>query len=516
MVTYIKQITWGETDHAAKNNRYVVIYKPHSITALKGKEETKGSSPQEECFFCQSETVYSTVSKALKHVHTHAPLYVASNSDQPYEDPYFVWVRRIEDEDGIYEVIRSSIYPEVKEFVRGLNVLRKHAKELHGLVFNARSRNARDNKPNRPLLAASLVTAFTEIIRFYVLQVKVQSYQIRCGADPSYKGERSDSRRQRLILRDKLHRIENRRTKTYQDACRALQEAKQDIVLLESTNRHDKSLGIESVSGDFLVMSLIANMQNREAAVIPDLIKQSNSQSGTDYVELYRKYVTNLQYQASKRPQRRLFLDIGALQEELTAIANVGNAQRTLLEQYLRLLDPRSLRITNRTRIGQFATERALGRKQQRILQMRDKNVQDLVERTDYLRDRIKQTIEIVEEGHGKAIRVFTIVTLFFLPLSFVSSFMGMNTRDIREMQQGQTLFWSTGLPITAVVLLAAVMYAYYGDQVGDWLEQQMSRSSGGSRWEATMVQQASTFSRRGRRGRKGLIKQETIDTIGF
>lgn len=33
------------------------------------------------------------------------------------------------------------------------------------------------------------------------------------------------------------------------------------------------------------------------------------------------------------------------------------------------------------------------------------------------LRSDLKQSIEILEEGHGKAIRVFTIVTLFFLPL---------------------------------------------------------------------------------------------------
>lgn len=32
-------------------------------------------------------------------------------------------------------------------------------------------------------------------------------------------------------------------------------------------------------------------------------------------------------------------------------------------------------------------------------------------------RHDMKQSIEVPEEGHGKAIRVFTFVTLFFLPL---------------------------------------------------------------------------------------------------
>ena len=36
------------------------------------------------------------------------------------------------------------------------------------------------------------------------------------------------------------------------------------------------------------------------------------------------------------------------------------------------------------------------------------------------LQDRVKQMIEITDEDHGKAIRVFTIVTLVFLPMQVV------------------------------------------------------------------------------------------------
>ncbi|KAI1203444.1 hypothetical protein F5X97DRAFT_318097 [Nemania serpens] len=56
------------------------------------------------------------------------------------------------------------------------------------------------------------------------------------------------------------------------------------------------------------------------------------------------------------------------------------------------------------------------------------------------LRDQLQQRTEIEEESYGKAIRVFTFVTLFFLPVSFVTSFFGMNTTDIRDIEQDQSI----------------------------------------------------------------------------
>ena len=58
-------------------------------------------------------------------------------------------------------------------------------------------------------------------------------------------------------------------------------------------------------------------------------------------------------------------------------------------------------------------------------------------------------SLEIKDDDHGKAILVFTIVTLVFLPLSFVSSFFGMNTIDIREQTTSQTVFWVVAVPVT-------------------------------------------------------------------
>jgi hypothetical protein len=94
--------------------------------------------------------------------------------------------------------------------------------------------------------------------------------------------------------------------------------------------------------------------------------------------------------------------------------------------------------------------------------------INDLIRRCGPLSDSTKQSLEINEEDHGKAIMVFTVVTIIFLPLSFVTSFFGMNTNDIRDMASGQSLFWAVAIPLTAVTMGAAMFISYNGDNLRD------------------------------------------------
>ena len=61
--------------------------------------------------------------------------------------------------------------------------------------------------------------------------------------------------------------------------------------------------------------------------------------------------------------------------------------------------------------------------------------------------------IESNRDRQEGAILIFTIVTIIFLPLSFVSSFFGMNTSDIRDMSRPQWVFWASAIPLTLIVL---------------------------------------------------------------
>ena len=58
-----------------------------------------------------------------------------------------------------------------------------------------------------------------------------------------------------------------------------------------------------------------------------------------------------------------------------------------------------------------------------------------------------------------RALYAFTIVTIIFLPLSFVATVFGMNTSDVRDMEMGQWAYWSTAVPITAVVVFLGLLW---------------------------------------------------------
>jgi len=82
-------------------------------------------------------------------------------------------------------------------------------------------------------------------------------------------------------------------------------------------------------------------------------------------------------------------------------------------------------------------------------------------------------SIEIDDTNHNKAIFIFGVVTLVFLPLSFFTSYFGMNTADIRDTESGQGDFWKVALPISAGVVGLTIIVAYYGEAIREWLSSQ-------------------------------------------
>lgn len=120
------------------------------------------------------------------------------------------------------------------------------------------------------------------------------------------------------------------------------------------------------------------------------------------------------------------------------------------------------------SRRAMFPYERMLLESCRESLKMTDQEYRYLLARCGPLSDSTKQSLEINEEDHGKAIMVFTIVTVIFLPLSFVTSFLGMNTTDIRDMGSSSTLFWAIAIPLTAVTMGSVLYIGYNGDNLRD------------------------------------------------
>lgn len=62
-------------------------------------------------------------------------------------------------------------------------------------------------------------------------------------------------------------------------------------------------------------------------------------------------------------------------------------------------------------------------------------------------------------------------MTVIFLPLSFVTSYLGMNTSDIRDMDNKQSLFWEIAIPLTVGIMATMLAIAYNGDDIRDYAD---------------------------------------------
>ncbi|OTA79326.1 hypothetical protein M434DRAFT_38340 [Hypoxylon sp. CO27-5] len=405
-----------------------------------------------DCEACRSRKIYASHIEALDHLHSEHMSCVASGKNKrPYDDPCFVWLRHYRGSQ-IHQIHNSKIVLDtVNQFLDALANVKDLAMELHYLV--ATTSHQGSESEFRPFLPERVFYAFQEIMSMHILTSRQLSYINRVDAPQS-----DNEKRQVGFYWRRIRSFESDAQAAFARACELLENSKADIILSGITTQSPDTLGIESVGPHFLAIALAANLQNRP--LLPD--------TDTDAVQVYDEYTSKLRYQAYRRPRRRVFLEIHRLQEDLEALQNVILSQLQVLENYKRLLSPGSYRVTDSSRKGLFRIESRYIDSQMHKLLDRSDELRVQRERTNYLKEQVKQAIEILEENHGKAIRVFTIVTVFFLPLSFISSFFGMNTTDIRDTDYDQRFFWTVAIPVTFVVLALAFFYGYKGDSIED------------------------------------------------
>ncbi|KAJ8126920.1 hypothetical protein O1611_g6718 [Lasiodiplodia mahajangana] len=244
-----------------------------------------------------------------------------------------------------------------------------------------------------------------------------------------------------------------------QGAQKNLEQAKIDMILASRTESRPGVVTLASIGPEFLIATISNGLFFRKLK--STRTHPASAEDDVDVGEVYMTYANKLQLQVNQRPQKRLLPDIYALEEELDVLQRLNQWQRKFCHDFIRVLDPSSYKITTKSRFSHFRTENRYLLKILRRLEVRSNELHSLQKRTEKLRDQLQQNIEIEEESHGKAIRVFTFVTILFLPLSFVTSFFGMNTVDIRDIDQDQRLFWIVSVPTTAFVIGIAYLYGY-------------------------------------------------------
>jgi hypothetical protein len=173
-----------------------------------------------------------------------------------------------------------------------------------------------------------------------------------------------------------------------------------------------------------------------------------------------------LERQAAQSPHYRHLRELLFILQELEIIQKPTKKQQVLATKYTSLLDPISLRVTTQTRKTAFTIESRVIDDLVRALKMDVDEIEILLQRAASLARRTQSGIEIRQEDHGKAILVFTMITVVFLPLSFVTSYLGMNTVDIRDMNNRQTLFWAISLPLTVAIIVLSLFVGFKHDDI--------------------------------------------------
>ncbi|KAI9783672.1 MAG: hypothetical protein M1839_003520 [Geoglossum umbratile] len=294
--------------------------------------------------------------------------------------------------------------------------------EIHAGVSNT-TQPQRSRYP----IPKGLVEAFRHIVMLLVLPASSRLYP------PSLKPDV-----QELIC---LHQMESRGV----ECENLLHQGKFQLIAMIYTEdfrdgAYDVGAAYEPVSPASIVGSVVGRLLKGTS---------THGKGEFDVMDVYDQYTSSLVLQVQDKPSTRLLQDINYVAEELRIIGQVCEDQLKALNNYeYCAIEP--------TRLEEVATTR-----NRRDVEKRIRDIGELWDRAEGLSSTAVGLLEIQKEDHGKAIFIFTLVTIIFLPMSFVTGYLGMNTTDIRATGRGQGFFWAIALPLTVGVMGGALLVAF-------------------------------------------------------
>ncbi|KAL7933008.1 hypothetical protein V8C35DRAFT_322811 [Trichoderma chlorosporum] len=457
--TIRRQLVWEENEPESHDESTYIIRDFSFISRKAGGSQSPNSQKTllSKCEACRGGIHYNSAEEALAHFHSEH-FNCHHKCKGPYDDPCYSWLHRIWHSHYPIRNERNELFDDVQQFVKELSEILAHIRELHAMVTSGED-DFMGDLAVRPPLPKKIFYVFQKIVQVFVLRSKTLSFMTRRKG--SLEIDESE-------ITNKINELQQFEKAERDRIFDLLDHAKRDIFLSDNTSSDLERSQSQAVGAECLALAIICKSHN----LMLDPRVQRPDHNG-NFLQLYKDYISKLHFQANRRPQKRVFQDIRDLEEELDALDALLGRQKDCVHKFAKSISPDTLRLTTMTRVAQSHVENSYKEEHMRQLDIRMQEVQNMKTRSRFLKEQVKQNIEILEEDHGKAIRVFTIVTLFFLPLSFVSSFLGMNTADVRNMQQKQGLFWATGIPVTICVLTLACIYGYKGDEIRDWVIQQ-------------------------------------------
>ncbi|KAJ6013243.1 Mg2+ transporter protein CorA-like/Zinc transport protein ZntB [Penicillium herquei] len=399
----------------------------------------------EDCPKCTKNRQFSTRADAVNHLSTHHCRIPAGKKSE--KSPQSRWALVLS--YGEYLTFLCRIDGQ-----KTLHQLRDQVESLEDMAVQiqlgvSESGGGFDRETYR--IPSSLVDAFQNFLMMVVTAAHMA--KAISQARESYK-ERDPP--PSFLLFSELHSITGFAVKSWD----FMEKAGSDIMLMTQTGEIFDVVSHEVVSPS-LVLALI----------IDEIHFTDSKNNRVNMIEIYRGYMLDLQFQAFRNPQRRLLQDIYFFTEELLIARDIILQQMDILFDYLEVLRPASFHITTESRISSYDLE------DDKLWKLLDRfsadcdTIEEFLEKGKALATTTRNGVDVRQEDQGKAILIFTIVTVVFTPLSFVTSYLGMNTIDIRNMRNSQTLFWAISIPLTAVIISIVLFVALQAERVRDAIE---------------------------------------------
>ena len=145
---------------------------------------------------------------------------------------------------------------------------------------------------------------------------------------------------------------------------------------------------------------------------------------------------------------------------------DVLTQQDTVLRQFKENLNPETFQATSVARKLRYKYEcRDIDRL---LLNIKEKmnSFSELQQRAHQLSTENMRLVETRQDDNSKAIFIFTMVTVLFLPLSFVAGFFGMNLKGINGSERDYWHFWKISLPMTAGIILFCGIVSWKGEDI--------------------------------------------------
>ncbi|KAH7358743.1 hypothetical protein B0T11DRAFT_285092 [Plectosphaerella cucumerina] len=207
--------------------------------------------------------------------------------------------------------------------------------------------------------------------------------------------------------------------------------------------------------------------------------------------ELYDGYFKIQRSQVRRKPEKRLVLSIGALKDEMSLVTDFLSAQIKALDVVAAVLSPESRAIPDAGEAAAF--EQLEMQVFNRANWHLTKQLEDLERIDKTLNDmdaEVRQRAEIMADQNSRAMMIFTVVTVFFLPPGFVAAYLSMGDGpDGLDFEGIQRRFWTIAGPLTATVWAVCIFLAYEGTEsspllkgraaLGKWRAEREERREG-------------------------------------